>query len=192
MTTITLTSELEAVNTLLSAIGESQIHSLAVSGLADVAQARAVLDEISRDTQTTGWDFNMEADYPLVRDVDGFITLPASTLKANFTQTHADLQLAQRGLRLYSKLTHSYVFTVNLKGVLTFLLAWDELPQVARHYIMVRASRVFQARSLGSDTQFKFSEGEEGIALSAMQESEGDTGGHNVFSSSSVSSILER
>lgn len=193
MTTITLTSELEAINTLLDAIGESAINSLSVSGLADVAKARAVLDEVSRDVQTTGWDFNTEPEYPLTRSTEGTISLPSNCLKASFAKTAPDLKLAQRGLRLYDKVKHTFAFDKDLTTTATFLLPWDDLPQVARHYIMVRAARIFQARTLGSDTQFKFSEGEEGFALSAMQESEGDTGGYNVFSSSfSVMSILER
>lgn len=193
MTTTALTSELEAINTMLAAVGESPINSLEVSGLADVAAARAALDEISREVQTVGWHFNTEEEYPLLRGITGRIGLQPNCLKAGFTRTHPDLQVVQRGAKLYDKKNHTDIFTADLKASAVFLLAWDELPQVARHYIMIRASRIFQTRTLGSDTQFRFSHEEEEAALKALHEAEGETGGYNVFgSSSSVMSILER
>lgn len=193
MTTTALTSELEAINTLLGAIGESSINSLEVSGLADVASARATLNEISREVLSHGWQFNTEEDYPLNRDASNKITLPAHCIRAVFTKTHGDMKLITRGLKLYDAVDHTYTFTKDLTGTLVLLLPWDELPQVARHYIMIRASRIYQARNLGSDTQFQFSEQEEGSARSIMEEHEGDTGGYNMFSgSASVITTLAR
>lgn len=182
MTTTALTSELEAVNTLLASIGESRISSLEVTGLADVSAARAALDEFSREVQTKGWAFNTEGDYPFKRDVSGSITLPPNTLKVNVT---SESDVIHRGLKLYDKANHTSLFTKDLSGTIVFLLSWDELPQVARHYIMIRASRVFQTRYLGSDTQHNFSADEEAAALAALQENEGETGNYNMFSGSS-------
>lgn len=191
MTTIALTSELDAVNTLLAAISESPINTLETTGLADVASARKTLDEVSREVQLIGWHFNAEDDYPLPRDSSNRITVPANTLKCVVQGSSFDI--TQRGLRLYDKTNHRDTFTEALKGRVTVCLPWDELPQVARHYIMVRAARIFQARTLGSDTQFSFSEKEERDARKALDEAEGETGNYNFFSgSNSVTSIMER
>ena len=192
MTTIALTSELGAVNTLLAAISESPINTLEVSGVADVASARATLDEVSREVQLVGWHFNTEDAYPLPRDTSNRVTLPANTLKCS-VQGSSGLEITQRGLKLYDKTNHKNTFTDDLKGTLVFLLPWEELPQVARHYIMVRAARIFQARTLGSDTQFKFSQREEDSAEKSLKETEGETGNYNMFTgSNSVTSIMER
>lgn len=191
MTTIALTSELEAVNTLLHAIAEAPINTLAVTGLADVSAARSTLDEISREVQLVGWHFNTEEEYPLPRDSSNRITVPANTLKCVIQGTSIDI--TQRGLRLYDKTNHRDTFTEDLKGRVVVCLPWDELPQVARHYIMVRASRIFQARTLGSDTQFSFSSDEEKTARKNLDETEGETGNYNMFSgSNSVTAIMER
>lgn len=190
MTTIALTSELEAVNTLLAAIAESRINTLEVTGLADVSAARATLDEISREVQLVGWHFNTEEDYPLPRDTSNRITVPANTLKCVVQGSSFDI--TQRGLRLYDKTNHRDTFTDDLKARVIVLLPWDELPQVARHYIMVRAARIFQARTLGADSQFSFSEEEERSAKKSLDETEGATGSYNMFSSNSVTSIMER
>ena len=191
MTTTVMTSELDAVNTLLASVGESQINTLEISGMADVAAARDTLNEVSREVQTVGWHFNSEDEYPLARDNANKITLPNNALRV--VVTGSDLAIAQRGLRLYDKTNHRDTFEKDLTAYIVFCLSWDELPQVARHYITVRASRIFQARTLGSDTQYRFSEKEERDAEKALQEAEGESGNYNMFSGSySVTAIMER
>lgn len=194
MTTTTLTSELEAVNTLLAAIGETPVSSLLVTDVADVADAKTKLDEVSREVQSKGWAFNTEEQYPLSRDVNGSITLPPNLLKMSLSRVdYPDIDVAQRGSRLYDKVGHTYIFTVDLKATAVFLLAWDDLPQAARHYIMVKAARSYQARNLGASSLFQFTEAEEGEALANLKESEGETGRYNMLTDSySVANILIR
>lgn len=194
MSTVTLTPELTAINTLLAAAGESPVSSLTTSGLADVAEARAVLDELSREVQSSGWAFNTEYEYPLVPDADGLITLPQNTLRVDADRTFTQVDTVQRGLRLYDRKNHTYTFTESrLTGTIVFLLAFDELPETARRYITIKASRVYQARVLGSDTQFKFSEAEEMTALVTFKRAELDVEDANMLSGSwSVARILGR
>lgn len=185
MTTQALTTELEAVNTLLGALGESPVNSLQAPEVAELSAAKAALDEISREVQTVGWHFNTEDAFPLVRDNNGRIQLPSNTLKVVLPKKYLDrMNVVQRGLKLYDKKAHTDVFKEDIEATLITLLPWDELPQVARHYIMVRSSRVFQARQLGSDTQFRFSQKEEEDALNHLTEAEGETGNFNMFTDS--------
>lgn len=193
MTAITLTTELEAVNTMLSCIGESPINSLEVTGVEDADAAKAVLNEVSRQVQSIGWHFNSETDYSLVRDVDGFINVPSNTITVDTTDEFYNYDVVQRGLRLYNKKDHTFVFDKTLKVDIVLLLPWDELPQAARRYIEISAARVFQVRRLGSDTLHKFSEMDELKALSVLKDNEGETGDYNVLSGSySVANILQR
>lgn len=191
-TTTALTTELEAINTMLDAIGESPVSSLEVSGLVDVAKAKATLNEISREVQDRGWTFNSESQYPLTPSSSGFINLPPNFLKVDSSATES-LNVVQRGVKLYDKANHTYIFANSLKADVVLLLPWDELPQVARHYIMIKASRVFQTRQLGSDSQHKFSDNQEFEAFALMNEAESAAGDYNMLSGSySVSQILER
>lgn len=193
MSTTALTTELSAINTMLAAAGESPVSALSSSGLADVAEAKAVLDEQLRLIQSEGWVFNTEYDYPLIPDTEGYIALPQNTLKVDADTTYSQVDTVQRGLRLYDRKNHTYVFTQSLKGTMVFLLPFEELPQYARHYAIVKAARVYQARVLGSDTQFKFSEAEEFAALTTFRNAETQAGDFNMLSDSwSVARILVR
>ena len=183
-----LTTELEAVNTLLAAINEAPAATLEDFGIPYLAAARDCLTEVNRSVQNVGWHFNSEDDYPLVRDQTNRVVLPSNTLKV----VAEERNIVQRGSLLYDKENHTYSFAdATPKAALVFLLPWDELPQAARQYITVRASRVFQTRELGSESQFRFSEYDEQVALKVLQEAEAETGQYNFFNDSqSVASII--
>lgn len=193
MSTTSFTSEIEAINTMLDAIGESPVSSLEVSGLVDVAKARAVLNEVSRELQSLGWTFNTEKEYPLVRQDDGTITVPENFIAVDSSRLLPSIDVVQRGQRLYDKKAHSYSFTKDITADVTILLPWEELPQTARTFIAIRAARVFQSRVLGSDSLHRFSAEQEQSAWEALQAVEAEAGDYNIFSgSSSVAQILER
>lgn len=192
-TTITLTSQLEAINTMLSCISESPVATLSQAGLVDVDTAISVLNEVSRRTQAMGWQFNQETEYPLVRDVNGHIVLPTNVLTVDTTAEYSAYDVVQRAAGLYDKKTRSYVFDKDIEVDIVFLLEWDDLPEPARQYIMIAASRIFQARQLGSDTQHKFSAADEFQAKAVLNSLEGETGDYNILSGSySVANILDR
>ena len=63
-------TELEAVNSLLSAIGEAAVSSLETATTVEVTQAKNLLSNVNRETQQKGWHFNTEWDVTLTRDSD--------------------------------------------------------------------------------------------------------------------------
>jgi hypothetical protein len=179
-----LMTELEAVNMCLAAIGESPVNTLSNTGLADVASARAKLLEFSRTVQSTGWAFNTEEQYPLTRASDNTITAPTNALKVSLDRSVTSAQVALRGQKLYDKANHTYIFTQDLKATVVFFLDWDELPQTARQYIAICASRSFQGNNLSSDTLDRLTEDDEVKALIALKDAEGDDGAYNMFTDS--------
>ena len=63
------TTQLEAVNTMLSAIGETPTTDaiIAADSSADVVMAVQILDEVTKEIESQGWNFNTEYDVPLRR-----------------------------------------------------------------------------------------------------------------------------
>lgn len=162
------TTELSAVNTMLGVIGESPINSLTDLLPVDAATARSVLDEVSRDVQSKGWNFNREFNYPLVPDsVKHEIRLPENAVHAELDGFDAVI----RGERLYDRKDHTYKFDPEktYKADIIFILGFDELPEQARRYITVRAARIFQSRAVGSDTLHGFTQEEEYKALADLK-----------------------
>ena len=65
--TTTVTSKLEAVNTMLTAIGESPVNTITSSTTTDVSIALQILDNVSREVQSVGWHFNTDTNYLLTK-----------------------------------------------------------------------------------------------------------------------------
>ena len=59
-------TQLEAVNVLLTTIGEAPVNSLSGKQTTDVAIAQQVLNEVNREVQSRGWHFNTEYDVELI------------------------------------------------------------------------------------------------------------------------------
>jgi hypothetical protein len=189
---LTPMTELDAVNLMMTVIGEAPVSSLSVSGLSEVAIAQQILNEVSRETQEKGWGFNTEDDYELAININGEIVVPPNVLRIDVEESEG-LQLVQRGTRMYDKENKTYIFTESHKFQLTFMLDFEEIPQAARHYIAVRAARKFQKRMVGSQLLEQFTADDEMMALASLQDMDTDVEDYNILTRSPASiAILGR
>jgi hypothetical protein len=194
-TVLTPTTELEAVNTILSVIGESPISSLQEgSAVADAATAQRTLSEVNRAVQSKGWHFNTDKEIVLSPEAfTGQITVPSNCLRVDTVTDDREVDVVHRGTRLYDRRNHTYTFTKSLKVDMVVLLPFEEIPETARHYVTIRAARIFQARTIGSDALFQFTATDERDALVAFKKAEGVTGDYNILTgNSTVFRVLNR
>lgn len=191
-----LTTKLEAVNVMLSTIGEAAVNSLS-SGLLDAETAETILDNVTRSVQTTGWSFNEEVDYTLSPDSGGNLNLPANCLRVDLAKSeskyrNANFDYVQRGTKLYDKINHTYAINETVKVDMIIILDFDELPEAARRFIAIRASRIFQERVVGSETLSRFSDDDENTAWLDLLHTESDVNDYNIFDDSSTYRVLNR
>lgn len=189
------TSELDAVNTMLGTIGESPINSLdAATGVVDAVTARSILAEVSVQVQEEGWHFNTEYEFDLTPELsNGWIYVPGNAIEVDTSPYSRDYDVAIRGNRLYDRTNKTYSFTAPIKADITILLEFEELPQAARHYITIRAARVFQERVVGSQVLAGFTAQDEARAVRAMRRYEARTADYNILTSNySVMRTIDR
>jgi hypothetical protein len=178
-----MTTRLDAVNTILTASGEQSVSSLS-NATADVANAGAILDEVSREVQAEGWHFNTDDDVPLAPNVSNQIALGANVIKVDIDiYRYPTLDVVQRGSRLYDKRNRTYSFTQTLKAEVVYFLPFEDLPEQARRYIAMKAARVFHTRFIGSTAGFQFTEREESDARASLQKSNLANADINLFRS---------
>ena len=192
-----LTTKLEAVNTMISVIGEAPVNTLSSStGFVpvSVSQAESVLDETLKAVQSEGWHFNTEHEYPLTPDaVTQKITLPGNTLSVDLDpQLYTDSDPVQRGLTLYDRKNHTDVWTKEVKASITFELDFEELPEQFRHYITVKSARIFASRFLGNREIEGFALRDEIEAKARAIESDSENADRTIFDSYSVLRVLDR
>ncbi|MBX6334124.1 hypothetical protein IRY61_02150 [Candidatus Saccharibacteria bacterium] len=190
---LTPTTELEAINTMLTTIGESPVNTVEDSGLLDVVIARQILHTTSREVQARGWHFNTEKNFPLQPTVDGTIVLPDTVLRVDTVGEYSDIDVVVRGNRLYDRRNHTYTFKKPLNVDMVVLLPFEHLPEAARIYITIRASRIFQERVVGSETLSAFSRQDEIRALAALRDMDTETADYNVLKDNyAVARVLHR
>tara|TARA_R100001015_G_C4629958_1_gene191215 strand:- start:1837 stop:2415 length:579 start_codon:yes stop_codon:yes gene_type:complete len=190
---LTLSTELEAVNQMLSAIGEAPINQLDTATTADARVAKQILDEVSRDVQSRGWHFNTEPEYTITKDGNGHINLPATAVRFDIkTELYPTLDIVQRGNKMYDRKGHSFVFTQDLKGEIVLLLDFTDLPQPARNYITVRASRIFQDRVVGSQDLLRVLAADEATALATLKDYDDETADYTIFDNLDAYNVINR
>jgi hypothetical protein len=189
---MTPNTKLEAVNIMLSAIGEAPVNRLS-SGLVEAETAETILTQISRSVQAEGWHFNREKDVQIAPDLAGQIVLAANTIRADAMPEHnLDFDLTQRGLKMYDLKSHSYSIGKAVKLDVTYELNFEDLPAVARRYITVKAARILQDQIVGSGDLHSFGTNDEMEALIQLKDFENETADFNIANNYDVYRVFDR
>lgn len=146
-----MTTKLEAVNTMLSCIKHAPLNTLEGTLSSFAVSAISLLDSETDRVQLKGYDFNSEEDFPLTPDVNNIIKIPDNVLKIEVPQMYKN-QYVVRDSKLYDKWNHTFNIPHLLKVNIVIGLAFKELPEVARRYIMMSAAFKFAKRELGSES----------------------------------------
>ena len=180
--TVAASTELEAINIMLASIGEAPINTLTGTLPVDAKLAQNTLSEINKEVQSEGWSFNTEIDVVLTRDSSNNINLAANVISADPNiHHHPDVDAIQRGLKFYDRKNHTFEFEADLKSTVVFLRDFDEIPEPARRYITIKASRVFVDRLVGDEGLRSFLEQDEVRARAILMETDLENGDHNLL-----------
>lgn len=202
------TSELEAVNTMLALIGEAPVNSLTTNVTADVALARRTLEEQNRSLQVQGWHWNTDRGVTLTPDQNGRYPWEADWIRfdterpgrtalagTRSVQSYhpADVDITRRGQFLWNLATGTDIFTqTELQGHIVRYLAWDDLVEAARTYLMIRAARIFLNRTLGDDVRSGHAIEDERRAFTILQTDETDQAEHNILTTGAWPQMVRR
>ena len=181
--TVAATTELEAINIMLAAIGEAPVNSLTGQVPVDVRLAQSTLIEVNKEVQSEGWSFNTEIDVTLVRNqTTKQIELSTDILRidANIHQ-HPTIDPIQRGLKLYDRLNNRYEFDEDLICTVVYFRTFDEIPEPARRYITIKAARIFVDRLVSDDGLRTYTQQDEVRARAILMETDLANGDHNIL-----------
>ena len=146
-------TELRAVNSLLTALGDSPVNELDDNN-PDIAIAREVLSVNNTDMQSEGWWFNKET-WDIVLDTNNKVPVQSNALYINTPNSN----WIKRGSYLYDLENHSYDFsavdTTDKTYTAITLLPYSELPDVAYNYIvnLAKIQYLMEMESQGDKVQ---------------------------------------
>tara|TARA_B100001559_G_scaffold317552_1_gene322970 strand:+ start:701 stop:1306 length:606 start_codon:yes stop_codon:yes gene_type:complete len=141
MTTITLDTELSAVNSILASIGQAPVASLDFTN-PEIAIIHGLLREVNIDVQSEGWSFNTEEHVKYIPDSNGHFVIPINVIRYDVTdgQSNRNTDVVTRNGKLYDKVKHTYIFEGELYLDLVTLYEFNDLPAVFKRYIIHRAA----------------------------------------------------
>ena len=161
-----MTTQLQAINQMLSGIGQAPVVSLDVSN-PEISIALDILEQVDREVQGEGWHFNTEVAFPFTADSSGYIFVPSNVIQLsdNKFANNQKYQTVLRDGKLYDKVNHTDIFPANsiVKCDVIRKVNFTDLPQVFKDYIAQRATRVFAGRVLGSQEMVTFNAQDEAL-----------------------------
>ena len=183
MSFISLTpmTELQAVNLLLSAIGEAAVSSLETATTVEVTQAKNLLSNVNRAAQQKGWHFNTEWDVVLTRDADDRIPLSESILSVYQPGQLMTIRGRSGSMFAYDLDNNTFTLTKNLNNAVTItLLDFIDTPNTFRQYVTTRAARIFQEEIIGQVSAETVNRQEEAEAYADLLDDDAERSGLNV------------
>ena len=174
-------TELQAVNLLLSAIGEAAVSSLETATTVEVTQAKKLLSNVNRAAQQKGWHFNTEWDVVSTRDSDDRIPLSESILSVYQPGQLMTIRGRSGSMYAYDLDNNTFTWTKNLNNAVTItLLDFIDSPNTFRQYVTTRAARIFQEEIIGQVSAETVNRQEEAEAYADLLDDDAERAGLNV------------
>ena len=184
-------TELDAVNTLLTTIGEAPINTLeGGETLSPDAQiARDILRRASRTIQSEGWPWNTDIRMELVPDVNGEILIPFNAIRINIDEDDIGFTrsftrkgtIVQRGRKLYDRYNNTFKIDQTLFADVVTLLDFEDLIDPARDLITYRAARLFQDSIQADNALHAFTNEEMAFARAQLEQASYAAGDFNML-----------
>ena len=187
---LTASSDLDAVNEILAAVGESPVNTLENPTNVDVISAIRILNRVNRMEQGRDWSFNLVPSLTLNPDV--------FTKKIKWADSYLRLRGAngeiymKRGGQLFdfTNQTDKFEDSITVEAILLF--PFDEMPEALRTYIIAKAAKEFQTSFLGDPNLYQELHMKEQEAWARLQEYEIDMTQPNLLQSQAVQTIRRR
>lgn len=179
------TTLLEAVNTVLSTVGNSPVSSVDGTGIEDADLAHRLITETARRVCLRRYDWNTDSDYPLSPDADGYINVPLGALQVDPQDPTVKCVVRRNPdnnkLGLWNKTDHTFAFDDEVECEITWGFPFEDLPEIARDYVVLDAGRTFQKRFVGSQVLDRYSAEDVARAWAALRGSELRSRDYNLF-----------
>ena len=186
-------TKLDAVNALLTAVGEYPITNL----LDDVAEAQiaiSVIDEVSREVQSRGWSWNTRRKAALTPNTDNEIVIPSNVTRVDPTDYYGwhdrNKRYTIRDGKLYDMVEFTSTFEAVCYGDLVYLWDFDDLPEEARRFITLDAQQRYMNRVVGADADMAQVQSQATRAWVALEQDEDLNADRNVLWDNPLSNYI--
>jgi len=198
--TYATSSELDAVNSVLMSVGESPVNTLETQS-PEVAIAQTTLRQITREIQAEGWSFNSEQSVKFIPDSNDQIELGDNILSVDTSRYYHldtyDVTMKGTTSTINNKLVTTRKlydrYRANTTGAdtfpdetemfldITYMYAFEDIPQVFKDYITAKACRVASNRMVSDEGTNTILQQDEIVARANAIEYDTSQADYNVF-----------
>ena len=188
-TTISIDTELSAVNSILGAIGQAPITALntqttttsdssQISENPEIAMIYNLLRDANVDTQSEGWHFNTEYHVKFTPNSNKKIAIGDDILSMDLhdNQARRHHNLVRRNGFIYDKIDHTDEFDGDLDLDVVKLYNFEDLPIVFRRFITYRAMAAAATQLVANPNLVRLLTNQASLARAALQEYECNQG----------------
>ena len=178
----TAKSELNAVNDVLGAIGQSPVTTLEFNN-PEVFLVYQLLQQVLTDTLSEGWTFNTDREIVYTPNQDGRIVIPPNVLQIDGSgeSVNRSTDLVNRNGLLYDKNKNSNKFDGPVSVNQTVLVELDQLPIPFYRYVVAQASVRAASELVNSTDLYKLLTQTASQLRAALLEYECNTGDYSFF-----------
>lgn len=186
---LTALTELDAVNDIISVIGESPVNTLENITNVDAMTALQILRQVSRSEQSRGWSFNTIKNYTLNPDMESGRIL----WHDNYLYLKGEgMKLVRNGDYIMDIASGTRDFENPVQCEVILLIPFEDLPEAMRTYIIALATFKFQSRFFGDAQLNEIMAQTIQDAWSKLQEYELDNNDYNILNMTGVRKLRER
>ena len=187
---ISTDTELSAVNSILGSIGQAPITSLTHNPPdpdplenPEISFIKNLLDEVSKDVQTTGWHFNTQNRVKIKPDANGNYIIPANAILFDISEGQIDRNrdVIRKNGKLYDNIHQTDVFTQEFYFDIVSLYQFVDVPPAIQRYIIARAAVRAATQLVSNPDLVKLLQLEEQQARANALEYETEQGDHSFF-----------
>lgn len=185
------TTELDAVNQMLTAVGFAEVSS--VGSLDESGLAQTILGRVSREIQSGGLHCNTRYKVELTPDGSNFINLTSDMIRVDPSATEglAD-DICVRNDKLYNLTDGTDQFDSAIKCDIVYLIDFEQLPEHVRNYIVARAVRQFVLKTVRDMDLWQALQQEEMEAKAAFNTGEFENSDANMLQGFPSNEFLRR
>lgn len=191
---ITHSTKIEAVNSMLSAVGEAPITNLD-EDLAEAQMAVNMLDVVSREVQSRGWSWNTDRKRKMNISSNGQILIPVNAMKieavdGNSGRPDPRKRYVIRDRKLYDILKRTNKFDDAQHLDLVIALDWADLTETGRRYITLDATSRYMVDVLGADADLQQIQQQAQQAWIRLHQEEDQISDNNIINDQPLTSMI--
>ena len=181
--TYAASTELDAVNQILSSVGQAPVTTLDLQN-PEVAIVLTTLREVNKQVQAEGWNYNVERGYEFTPDsTTKHIAYPTNVLQLDTTKSkhRDDFDPVRRDGKFYDRLKHTYEWDNVIEADVTWLFEFEDVPPAIQLYITARAARLAANKMVGDTTLFQLLQEQELQTRAAALEYDCNQADYSIF-----------